>query len=86
MVWTATMVDDLILVAKDVGVKLADSICRKMDLGQSTDKDVDMLFLICNVIFSLEYGTTDTHEDADYSYLAEIVDRIDKQRNRYRGL
>jgi len=86
MDWTSTKIADLLLVAKDVGVQLTDSICRKMDLGQDTSKDVDMLFLICNIVFSLEYGSSLTHDDIDYSYLAEMVERINRQRNKYRGL
>lgn len=86
MTWTNTDILNLILVAKDVGIHLSESICRKLDLGKSIDKDIDYLYLLINIVFALEYGTDDVYEDADYSYLAEIINRIEIQRNRFRGI
>jgi hypothetical protein len=92
MTWAVTDVSNLVLVAKDVGVKLSESICRKLDLGQSIDKDVEYLYLLCNIVFALEKAESifthadAVYEDADYSYLAEIINRIEVQRNRFRGI
>lgn len=86
MLWTTTDVTNLLLVAKDLGIHLSQSICRKLDLGQSIDQDIEYLYLVINITFALEYGTTDAYEDEDYSYLAEIINRIATTRNRYRGI
>ena len=100
MTWNGTTIAALVLVAKDAGIHLTESICRKLDLGQSVEKDLDYLYLISNIVFALEhddtadYGTlaaaiTDDElqlTDDNYSLLAEMVNRIAVQRNRYRGL
>ena len=86
MVWSPIAIADLILVGKDVGIHLSESICRKLDLGQSVDQDIDYLYLICDIVFALENDDTDSYEDEDYDYLAEMVNRVEVQRNRTRGL
>jgi len=86
MVWDSTAISNLILVGKDVGIHLSESICRKLDLGQSIDQDVDYLYLMCNIIFALENDDTDSYEDEDYDYLAEMINRVEVQRNRFRGI
>jgi hypothetical protein len=84
MVWSNTDINNLILVSKDLYIHLSESICNKLDLGKPITTDMDMLYLLCDVVFALEHDGTDVIDDAGYSYLAEIVDRIDKQRNRFR--
>lgn len=86
MAWTNTQIENLILIGKDIGVHLTESICNKLDLGRSIDIDVDMLYLVSNIVFSLEHSSVLTHTDDDYKYLAEMLNRIEIQRNRYRGL
>ena len=97
MAWTDTTIDALILVAKDLGIHLSDSICRKLDLGQPIDQDIDYLYLIINIVWAIEHDDTADYGDVvvaadlqltddEYSYLAEMVNRIAVQRNRYRGL
>lgn len=86
MQWTTNDIDNLILVGKDVGVHIAQSICNKMDLGKYIDKDIEYLYLISNIVFALEHSTTDVYEDTDYSYLAEIINRVEIQRNRFRSI
>jgi len=91
MTWTDTDVGNLILVGKDIGVHLAESICRKLTLGKSISQDIDYLYLICNIVFALEhsyYGATPTFvfEDTDYDLMNEYLNRIEITRNRFRGL
>ena len=97
MAWTDTTIDALILVAKDAGIHVSESICRKLDLGQSVDQDVDYLYLIINIVWALEhddiadYGDAVVADDlqltdANYSLLAAMISRIVVQRNRFRGL
>jgi hypothetical protein len=85
MVWSALAIADLILVGKDVYIHLSESICRKLDLGKPIDQDVDMLYLLCNIVFALENDSTNW-EDEDYDLMAEDINRIEVQRNRTRGL
>jgi macrodomain Ter protein organizer (MatP/YcbG family) len=82
MVWTADDITNLILVAKDVGIKHTEYLCRKMDLGQSIDRDIEYLYLMCNIIFALENSSTDVYEDIDYSLLSEMVNRVEVRRRR----
>ena len=91
MEWDSTAIDNLTLDAKAVGCDLGVSICRKLDLGASITRDVDMLYLIHNIILALEhsyYGGTPTLllEDEDYDLFQEYISRIREQRNRFRGL
>jgi len=88
MQWTQNDVDNLVLVGKDVGVHLAESICNKMDLGKTINRDIEYLYLLSNIVFALEKVTVTSavYEDANYSYLVEIINRIEIQRNRFRGI
>jgi hypothetical protein len=88
MTWTSNDIANLILVGKDVSVHLAESVCRKLDLGQPLGKDIDILMYLNNMVFALEHASTITtsFEDADYSYINEMINRIEIQRNRFRGI
>ena len=84
MVWTSTDIANLILVGKDLGVHLTESICNKLDLGKPIGQDADMLYLLCDIVFALENDGTAVFDDDDYSYFAEMISRIEIQRNRFR--
>ena len=84
MVWDSTKVTQLLLTTKSVGIDLANSICQKLDLGQSITKDIDFLYQLNNIVFALTYATDDVYVDLDYALLNEMVNRIKTQRNRYR--
>jgi len=86
MIWTSTDITNLILVAKDAGINLTTSICRKLDLGKSIDQDIEYLYFISNIVFGLENDGTDVFADEDYSLMSEYINRIANQRNRFRGL
>ena len=84
MVWKSTDIANLILVGKDLGVHLTESICNKLDLGKPIGQDADMLYLLCDIVFALENDGTAVFDDDDYSYFAEMISRIEIQRNRFR--
>jgi hypothetical protein len=84
MTWLPNDVTNLILLGKDVGIHFSDSICRNLDLGRSIDHDLEYLYLMCNIIFALE--NSDMYEDEDYDLLSEMVNRIQTQILKYRGL
>jgi len=91
MTWTDTDVLNLILVGKDIGIHLGESICRKLDLGKPISQDIDYLYLVHNIVFALEhsyYGIIPTYifEDVDYDLMNEFLSRIEIQRNRFRGI
>jgi hypothetical protein len=91
MTWDSTSVTTLKESAMDLGIQLAESICRKLDMGMSIDEDVEYLYFLRNIIFSLENSVIlllglYEWEDEDYTYLSECISRIQFQRNRYRWL
>lgn len=88
MNWTDNDVANLILVGKDVGIHLGESIVRKLSLGRSAEKDIDYLLLICNLVESLEHAraVANTYTDDNYSYINELISRIEHQRNRFRNI
>jgi len=86
MTWTPTDISNLILVGKDVGIHLAESICRKLTLGKSIAQDIDMLYYIVDLVFALEHATDDVFDDEDYDYINEMLNRIEITRNRFRGI
>ena len=86
MSWTPTDISNLILVGKDVGIHLAESICRKLTLGKSIAQDIDMLYYIVDLVFALEHATDDVFDDEDYDYINEMLNRIEITRNRFRGI
>jgi hypothetical protein len=85
MVWTALDKFTFLTELKDLTVKLAVVICRKLDLGQPTDGYLDMLYLACNLTFVMDEGTTD-YEDDDYDYLYALYTKTLKYHNRYKGI
>ena len=85
MTWDTGKVYDLLTDCKTLTVMLAWYICRRTDLGQPVGGFLDDLYLICNVTFAVEEGSSDM-VDADLDYLYSIYTKIYRTHNRYKGL
>ncbi len=85
MTWGSTEIYDLLIDCKTLTVMLAWSICRRLDLGQPIDGYLDDLYLICNVTFAVEEGSSDL-DDEDFDYLYSIYAKLHTKHNRYKGL
>ena len=85
MTWDATKIYDLLIDAKTLAVRLSVAIVHKMDLGQPIDGYLDNLYLLADVIFAVEEGSTD-FEDVDFDYFYSIYTKILAKHNRYKGI
>jgi hypothetical protein len=85
MVWTSTAITTLVLNCKDLAIKLALVISQKTDLGQPIDGYLDQLYLICNVVFSLEEDPT-IFTDNELDYFYSLYTKILVKHNRYKGI
>ena len=86
MAWTAVRLYDFLIDSKNLAVKLMESICNKLDLGQPVDGYLDMFYLISNIIFALEHTNATTYLDDDYDHLYELYTKVLAKQNRYKGL
>jgi hypothetical protein len=85
MIWTDNDRMALFIDCKDLAIKLALVISQKTDLGQPIDGYLDHLYLICNVVFSLEEDSTIfTDDELDYFY--SLYTKILIKHNRYKGI
>ncbi len=75
MVWTVTQIDALIIVAKGASANVADSVAKQLALGQWISGAMYHMYTLQNCIQSLQKGDP-ILEDADYSTIAEIIDKI----------
>lgn len=85
MIWTSSNITTFTLNCKDLAIKLSLVISQKTDLGQPIDGYLDHLYLICNVVFSLEEDPTIfTNDELDYLY--SLYTKILIKHNRYKGI
>jgi hypothetical protein len=85
MIWTQTNFNDLVLLSKDLSDKLGELVIRDLTLGKDINTNLDLLQLIENILFGLEYGTI-IYKDEHYDYAAELVDIIHRKCFKYVGL
>ena len=85
MIWDSVNKADFLSDNKVLVVRLAISISRKLDLGQPIDGFLDDLYLMTNITFTLEEGSSDL-VDADYDYLFSVYNKVRINHNRYKGL
>ena len=85
MTWDAPKITALLNESKTLAVKMAWSLARRMDLGQPIDGYLDDLYLISNVVFAIEEGSSDFEEE-DLDYLYSLYTKMLVKHNRYKGL
>lgn len=85
MVWDDTDKSNLLLVIKDLSVKMGQVIARKTDLGQPIDGYLDYYYLICNLGFAVEEGASDFTND-EMDYLNSLYIKCLTKHNRYKGI
>lgn len=85
MIWTDNDRMALLIDCKDLAIKLALVISQKTDLGQPIDGYLDHLYLICNVVFSLEEDST-IFTDNELDYFYSLYTKILIKHNRYKGI
>jgi hypothetical protein len=85
MTWDATKISTFLLDTKELTVMLAISISRRLDLGQPIDGFLDDFYLICNIAFAIEEGSSE-FIDSDIDSLYSMYSKIYTTHNRYKGL
>jgi hypothetical protein len=85
MTWDAVDKFDFLVEMKNLTMKMALAICRKLDLGQPVDGYLDMFYLICNLVFVIDEGSVN-YTDANYDYIYGLYVKVLKYHNRYKGL
>lgn len=75
MVWTQTNIDALTIVAKGASANVADSVAKRLALGQWVSEEMYYMYTLQNCIQSLEKGGP-ILVDANYGVIAEIIDKV----------
>jgi len=75
MVWTQTHIDALILVAKGTSGNVADSVTKRLAMGQWISDAMYHMYTLQSCIQSLQKGGP-ILVDADYGTIAEIINKV----------
>jgi hypothetical protein len=93
MTWDVTKVYDFVVDSKELAVRFALIISRKLDLGQPTDGYLDMWYCLCNITFSLEeeyskylVAATWDFTDLEFDQLRAMYITVLTKHNRYKGI
>lgn len=82
MTWDATAKYDFLIDSKNLVVRLATAVTRRLDLGQPVDGYLDMLYLGCNIVFALE-DTASDYTDAEFDLLYGLYTKLLVKHNTY---